>query len=222
MCCYGSSPILENVIFTANQAHYGGGLMSYGGAAPSLTGVTFRGNQSWDAGGGWHHEGGVVTVTDCTFYNNNCTGAAGGGGLYLRTEPSVLTGCTFAWNRAANGGNVRLRNGCSPTIENCIIAFSQNGEGLLADEGCEPVCSRVLIYGNDDGDDLAGTVSDTLVRDPRFCDVLAGDMTLCSNSWALPGNNPWVVQMGAYGSGCGDCETPVEETSWGALKALHR
>jgi len=80
------------------------------------------------------------------------------------------------------------------------------------------------VYGNHEGDDLSfGAVSDTLCRDPRFCGMLSGDLTLCSNSWALPDNNGWSVQMGAHGDGgCGERDSPVEETTWGRVKGLYR
>jgi hypothetical protein len=38
----------------------------------------------------------------------------------------------------------------------------------------------------------------------------------------LPGLNPWGELVGAYDAGCPPCDTPVESTSWGSVKALFR
>ena len=63
---------------------------------------------------------------------------------------------------------------------------------------------------------------DCLYEDPLFCDIASNDYSLCTNSPCLPEGNPWGVTIGAHGEGCPSCNTPVESTSWGAIKALYR
>jgi len=225
----GGTPILTDVNITSCQGDDGAGMLCYGGATPTLTRVRFAGNTAASTGGGCYisSPNGAVSISDCTFYNNTSVSAgAGGGGLYLRGGgvAMTVTGCTFAWNKGNLGSCIRLYDGASPTIEDCILSFGRVGPPLFRfDEDEAPVTSRCIVYGNEYGDDLLGTVSDTLLRDPRFCGMLSGDLTLCSNSWALPGNNAWGVQMGAHGDGgCGECDSPVEASSWGRIKALYR
>lgn len=153
---------------------------------------------------------------------NACT-AGNGGGLYLFDAAPIVTGTTFAKNRAYNGGCVTLASTSSPTIENSILSFSVNSNAIYRySENEVPTTTRCLIYGNDDGDDLVGVFSDILNEDPRFFGMLSGDLTLCSNSPCLPDNNAWTVLMGAYGEDCGECDTPVEAASWGRIKGLYR
>ena len=99
------------------------------------------------------------------------------------------------------------------------MAFGRIGPPMRITNNADVVTtSRCIVYGNEWSDDLEGTFFDILYEDPRFCDVLDGDLTLCTNSSALPGNNAWGVQMGAHGSACPDCDTPVEDVSWGSVE----
>jgi len=220
----GGSPTFIDVTISACDGFYGGGLLSVQSSTPTLTRVAFLGNTSYERGAGAFIEnvGGSFSITDCVFDNNNCTGHDGGG-LFLSNASPAVTGCTFVRNRGATAGHVMLNQDSDPLVENCIFAFTTSGPAVFRwNEEQSPTFTRCIVYGNDDGDDLVGTISDTLVRDPRFCDVLHGDVTLCSNSPCLPANNGWGVLLGAFGSGCGDCDTPVEDATWGRLKALYR
>lgn len=224
MACQGS-PTLVDIVFSGNRGRYGGGLYAFLGAGPTLTRVTFGENEASFKGGGFYYDGfytpGEITLTDCTFWGNDCPGSGGGGGLFLRRASPTLTGCTFAWNSVYYDGTSIHLSLASPTIENSILSFGWGGSAVYPPSEM-PTTTRCIVYGNENGDWLPGAVSDTLNRDPRFCGVLSGDLTLCENSWALPENNPWTVQMGAFGQGCGPCPTPVESSSWGRLKALYR
>jgi hypothetical protein len=109
--CYGGSPTLIDVVFSANRAYFGGALLTHHGSLPTLTNVRFEGNQSYRRGGAWYHEGSgsdQVTLTDCTFYNNVCTNNTGGGAMFISNTDAVITGTTFAWNRSPNAGAIRL------------------------------------------------------------------------------------------------------------------
>jgi hypothetical protein len=44
---------------------------------------------------------------------------------------------------------------------------------------------------------------------------------LAFNDCLVPSND-WSVQLGAHGQGCGSCDSPVEHTSWGSIKAMFR
>ncbi len=221
-----ANPVFRDVEFSGCTGDYGAGFMSFNEASPTLDRVRFLGNTALYRGGGAYIElpAGAVTFTDCTFYNNTVTnGAFGcGGGLALLTASPIITGTTFAWNSAIYGGCIGLMNSSSPTIENCILAFSQGGNALYPLSGTNiPVTTQSCIYGNADGDSLIGTHSNCSFDDPLFCDVLTGDMHLCGNSPCEPGFNPWGL-VGAYEVGCTDCLAPAELRSWTAIKALYR
>jgi hypothetical protein len=221
----GATPTLIDVTFTSCQSDVGAGMCALA-ATPSLTRVRFAGNMAVRRGGGLYCESapGMVEVTDCVFHNNSVINAGtGGGGLWLFSCPGTITGTTFTRNRANLGTCVRLSNGASATIENCILSFGRWGRALHRGGDGEPVTTtRCVVYGNEYDDVIVGTVTDTLLRDPRFCGMLGGDLTLCSNSPALPDHNPWTVLMGAHGEGCGDCNSPVEDATWGRIKELYR
>jgi hypothetical protein len=224
---YDGTPTLIDVDVTSCLAnHRGGGMMFYGGTTPTLTRVRCAGNVSSSSGGGCYlgSTDGTATFTDCVFYANQVVPVStGGGGLMVSTCSPVITGCTFARNKGSQGGCIRLSGGASPTIENSILCFSTAGPPIgRPTENEVPTTTRCIVYGNEWSDDLVGNFSDILYEDPRFCGMLSGDLTLCSNSAALPDNNPWTVLMGAHGEGCGDCETPVEDATWGRIKGLYR
>jgi hypothetical protein len=56
---------------------------------------------------------------------------------------------------------------------------------------------------------------------PGVC-LMSADYHLCANSPCLSDQNGCHVRTGAYDAGCGDCDSAVEHTSWGAIKALYR
>jgi len=224
-CYAGAAPEITDVTISSCQGTYGGGLFALDNCAPTLTRVSFISNTSYERGGGacFDNPNSRFAITDCLFYNNNCTGLDGGA-IHLRNASPMISGSTFVMNRGSNAGHIMATMDSDPTIENCILAFTQSGPPVFGwDEDQDVMVSQCIVYGNEGGDDCHGTVSDTLNCDPRFCGMLSSDFTLCSNSWALPGNNAWGVQIGAYGDGgCGECETPVEASSWGMIKAMYR
>jgi hypothetical protein len=112
-------------------------------------------------------------------------------------------------------------------IENTIIALSSEGEGFLCDtSGRELVLSCCDIYGNDGGD-WVGCIADqygvngNICEDPLFCGDQNPDepFTLRDDSPCAPAGNPECNLIGAWGVGC---DTPVEGTSWGPIKAMFR
>ena len=86
-----------------------------------------------------------------------------------------------------------------------------------------PSITHCFVYANAGGDSLCGDHHDNeFSEDPLLCDVAGNDATLCADSPCQPSGNDWDELVGAYGVGCGPCGSPVEETSWGTIKALFR
>jgi len=141
--------------------------------------------------------GAGVTITDCTFASN------GGSMNNVIAVDDVargdveLTRCILAFNDCP----VPIEcEGSLPTITACCFAETGNPGAM-----CEPHDPDQLVFA-----------------DPLFCDREGGDYTLCLNSPCLVPNNDWGVQIGAHYWGCDACDSPVETTSWGAIKVMYR
>ncbi len=92
-----------------------------------------------------------------------------------------------------------------------IIAW--NEDAFWAESGCTILWNN--IYGNGGGNSFSNCISE----DPLFCDFPNMDLRIMEESGCAPLNNPWHVLIGAMSIGC---SSPVEETTWGSIKALYR
>ena len=94
-------------------------------------------------------------------------------------------------------------------MENTVVAFSNEGEGLyLYDNPSYPSTMDVIccdVFGNAGGN-YGGTLEDqtgingNFSEDPLFCDLEAGDLTLASLSPCLPDNHPYGYMCGLIGA----------------------
>jgi hypothetical protein len=139
----------------------------------------------------------------------------------------ILTGCTFSGNGADYfGGGMYCESG-SPTLAECIIAFSTDGGAVYCGSGGAATLACCDVFGNAGGD-WFGCIADqygvngNFSEDPLFCGDLNPDepYTLHASSPCAPENNPECGLIGAWEVGCG--LTPVQATSWGAVKAMYR
>lgn len=159
----------------------------------------------------------------CTFTRNS---AELGGGIFGLTDGQgelSVRSCTLVLNHAEFGGGIcaagsSLSN--SLTVSETIIAFSTAGNAVHRLDYAPVITDLSLAYGNDGGDALYG--ARVLDEDPLFCDVFGGDYNLCENSPARADNNPWGFLMGSHRQYCDECDSPVREISWGAIKAMYR
>jgi hypothetical protein len=81
------------------------------------------------------------------------------------------------------------------------------------------------LYGNAGGDWVGGIAGQAgqngnLSRDPLFCGFEGDDFTLHSDSPCAPDSTPDCGLIGAWPVNCSS--TPVEQTTWGALKSMFR
>jgi len=169
------------------------------------------------------HLSGDITLTDCDISRNEATYDYAGGVCLV--GGTVLTNCTIVDNSALGSGGGVYGRYDSGTLSNCIIAYSEDGCGVAAEEaGTEPTLNCCDVYGNVEGnyDAVVGDqtrVNDNFSLDPEFCDLAAADYRLYDTSPCLAGASPCGSLVGAFDQGC---DSPVEETSWGALKAMFR
>ncbi len=250
--CQSSGGRMENCTLQGNTSALqgGGGAMCYL-STMRFAGSTFSGNiASSGQGGGLYAQESALTVTNCSFEENEA--GLSGGAISFWNLPSTVSNCVFVGNMAGTyAAGISCRqdadatisnctfalNSCpmhaagvscydaSPTIEKTIIAFSTEGSAVSCYSGTEtPSITNCCIFGNAGGDDLCGSFSGNISMLPLFCDVPGLDFSLCANSPCLPGaaENPCGELIGAYASGCPNCESPVQHTSWGRIKGIYR
>jgi len=202
--------------------------------------VTIRGFAITD---GRAQSGGAVYVRmanlfleQCYIHNctapNNPPGTGYGGGLSVSNGATAqVTSCTFAGNTAQGhlytpgfGTSIYTAGGASSVVERCLFmddVASYMSTGALHADG-EIFVDRCIFSGElGVGWNVSG--SDYLEVDPGVCG--AGTVfpyAPCSDSTCLPEKNRWNSFIGALQVNCGPCNSPVETTSWGAIKALYR
>jgi predicted outer membrane repeat protein len=212
----------------------------------SFTGCTFTGNgdASVVVGAGLHVAATNITVAECDFFDN--TAGQSGGAHFNYGSSGTVSGCTFAGNlgtwgacggiSCVSGSNITITNctfcdnqdyniwcaDASPTIEYSILAFGVPGGAVNCDLGTEtPHIHHCFACSNAGDDTLCGNFHDIVKSDPLFCDRLNKKFSLCANSPCLPGVT-WTSLVGAHGADCPACESAVEPSSWGAIKATYR
>jgi len=190
----------------------------------SLVGCSFASNTAGEGGGLYAADFASTSLTDCTFVLNTAEGSGGAAAFFEAPDPT-FSGCTIVENDASDGGAVYCRRPGGwwgdPTITNTIIAFNtgENPLHFYLSDGSS--CNDV--YGNEGGDPSWCGSGGNICEDPLFCLDENPDTpyTLQEDSPCAEGNNPECGQIGAWGVGC-EAATPVQATSWGAIKAMYR
>ena len=144
-----SNPMLTNVTFSGNSTDGDGGGMTNAGSNPPLDNVTFSGNSArW--GGGMSNVASSPTLTDVTFSSN--VGGLGGGGMSNTSGSNpTLTDVTFSGNDAGTEGGGGMRNSASnPMLTD--VTFSSNstlwaGGGMYNFES-SPTLENVIFADN--------------------------------------------------------------------------
>jgi parallel beta-helix repeat protein/predicted outer membrane repeat protein len=218
--CYpGGSIQITRCVFTGNSAHLGGAVVCFS-SSPTLTRCTFAGNSAFQGGGVWCYDS-SLQLDLCLLAENTATW---GGGFYCGNASPSLTRCTFVGNSAPDGGGLWCDLDATPHLEQTLIVFGPEGEGVGCDDSVlsiEVTCSD--IFGNAGGD-WVGCVSSGLGTDGNICE----DPLLCD-----PGNECYDLQdcspcadgygcgpVGAFGVGC-PCEggpSGVDATTWTRVK----
>jgi hypothetical protein len=123
----------------------------------------------------------------------------------------------------------------SAQITNCCI--THNGKEGISAYTTVPTVEYCNLYENDevapggDPQNYGGTLDDltgvdgNISAEPYYCDFsgAAGyEYSVCFDSEVL-GSGTGGSNIGAFGAGCSECvQSPVEETTWGGIKALYR
>jgi parallel beta-helix repeat protein len=162
-----SSPTLNNVTFSGNNAIIGGGLYE-ASSSPVLTNCTFSQNTASGTvllpigyaggdGGGMVNVYSSPTLTDCTFIGNTAYYYPGyfsgfGGGMGNNDSFPTLTNCTFIGNTAGyGGGGIYSHISSSPNLINCTFSgntASSSGGGMYNDSS-SPTLTNCIAWGGD-------------------------------------------------------------------------
>jgi hypothetical protein len=168
-----------------------------------------------------------VVLEGCELlWNQAVTGAGSGGGLAVFGEANV-TACTFMGNRAAvAGGGIFLGDGASGEIVLSIVAYGLMGGGIYGQAPTRDVTIACCDVFENTGGNYGGTITDqtgieaNFSGDPLFCNAPVGDLTVYNTSPCASANSPCGEEtIGANDVGC---DTAVEQSSWGEIKAIHR
>jgi predicted outer membrane repeat protein len=220
----GAVSFFESVGLTADCTFVDNTCGSRGGAVygriimMTFDGCTFSGNTSTAQGGGLaFKEGSYPDIVECTIHENS---AQMGGGVYSDASTGAMRATTIEGNSAVTGGGIYFQ-GDGGLIEETIIAFSAQGNAITV-SGPGPEITHCCVFGNAAGDSLGGHYHDNLFLDPLFCEAANDDYTLCADSPCAEPNNVWDLLIGAHDVGCPDCGDPVDDVSWGTIKAMFR
>ena len=241
---------ISDCMFENNSAEYGGCISSSDASGREPTGIThsvFRGNDASNEGSVISDVydnfsfGGLYSMDDCVFMENQMFVIAAqvqirsslfvhNLGECVRAQgSSTIENCTFAQTAASNGGVIHEASE-SLAIRNSIVAFSEGGIIPVTCTTKSVTVECCDFYGNGGGDwiDPKGSfciasqenANGNLSADPLFCDTKLGDFTIQENSPCAPAYSGACGLIGALGVGCKPIH--VEETTWGAIKALYR
>lgn len=242
----------EDCVVQRGRAHRGGAIYCRYTPSPSFTRCDFLDNTSSNEGGCAYLWSSSPTFDDCSFLRNYGGKGAIIRGHYssptlvdswfaynwsfgerdrghsidlYHTDigDARIENCTFcAWNLGGATCWLLFFEDCAPTVERCVVAYNTHGGAAGCSGTRAPTFRHCISYANSGGDELCGIQEDNLVVDPLFCNFWVDDLTVAADSPCLPANNPWGELIGRFEEGCTGDDTPVEPTTWGAIKAMYR
>jgi predicted outer membrane repeat protein len=216
---HASQARFSNCVFVGNTSAISGAVHLIFGQEYEFTGCRFTENSAGETGALMVFYC-RATISGCTFERNTASSMSGGAISSGKMSYTYLRSCTF-WGNGAPGGTLFLGE-LESKLDNCVVAFGTSGPALAANGRVTLSCCD--LYGNPGGDwigPLAGQLGahGNIAQDPLFCEAENGDFTIRADSPCAPffRPNPTCGLIGAWPVGC--AATPVETTSWGALKA---
>jgi hypothetical protein len=200
----GASAVVSDSRFAGEHAERGGGVFLGPGAYLAASFTSWFGCRADAIGGAVYAtcEGGAGSAcaegrfTHCDFLRNEAPEAAAGaadGASRLVLEASAVA------------GNL---SGFACADPRAVLSISCTAFGAIPDLPSPEACA---------------SASDTLVADPRLCDLAGGDTRRCANSPLLAPAICALPFYGAEGGGCAACgPTPALRSTWGSVKARYR
>ncbi|MEJ2719776.1 MAG: right-handed parallel beta-helix repeat-containing protein [bacterium] len=203
-CGYGASPRIERNVIRNCSAEAGGGIWGSQSSNPVVLNNLITGCSALRGGGVYFSR----CWSNLWFAFNTVTGnwaTQSGGAMFLRNAWPRISNNTICGNDAPSGAGIYLMEADShPVIENTIIAFNTQGEGVGCDPEAFPLFACCDIYGNAGGDAFCGEDGgDNFSADPQFCESTGnGGYWLWSTSPCAVDNSPCGMFVGAWPVGC--------------------
>ncbi|WP_256012251.1 T9SS type A sorting domain-containing protein [Desertivirga xinjiangensis] len=150
MLNFDSSPIIDHIIFSANNSGGGGGLNNTAGSSPLVSNTKFLRNTATNGGGIENSASSSPVLNNIVFLENT---ANSGGGIHNESNASpFITNTVFSGNAAVDGGGINNISGCSPIIINTVFSgniATKNGGALFNDFFCSPIITNSVLSGNE-------------------------------------------------------------------------
>jgi parallel beta-helix repeat protein len=206
--CQQSSPTIQSNTISGNCAYTGGGIYC-SESSPTIESNTISDNEAVLGGGIWCLSSSPAIQSN-TISDNEAWLC--GGICCLDSSPTIESN-TISDNTAESWGGGIYCQQSSPTICNCIIAFSGSGGGIRVASG-SPSVSYCDVYGNTGGNyvgmaDQTGS-NGNISEAPLFAG--SGDYHLRSKGGRLdPGSSSWVIDT--EHSACIDTGDPASDCS---------
>ncbi len=215
-----SSPTIDSCVFEACGSNLNGGAMYSDDSSSVIRDCVFASNSAAYRGGAVLSYDGGLRFNRCVFRSNTCSETYGGSAAYVNDSADVFMNCIFVANQYDAIG---LYFSPGALIKNCVFFGTQSGAAVenVTYSGDAEI-THCISYANSPSDSLPCYRHDNLYVDPLFCGVNVHDYTVCYDSQCLPDVNAWNELIGAFAAGCPACDTPVEDASWGSIKALYR
>jgi predicted outer membrane repeat protein len=220
---YSASPIIKNCIFKDCSASTGGAIsIRYLEAQPKILNCVFLNNYAGANGGAIYLlTQATLTAKNCVFAGNETAGY--GHAMHITGGTHVsFANCTFYGNTGVANTPGIVHSSTAGQYTNCVFSFGGDRDPISCGGSPQPTITHCISFGHTSSDSLCGNHYDNMFVDPLFCNVFDDNFELCSNSPSLAANNAWGELVGAYGQGCGDCDAPVENTAWSAIKSVFR
>jgi hypothetical protein len=213
--CLATDAVLEDVLFEECyiSSPFGGMgaalCLEYGPA--TLDRVQFIRNWSQGGYGVLYFNGSSLTLNEVVLWDNYVGSSMGGGVDCRYADVVTITNSTIVGNSVGTCA-IDLEDVDTATIERTIVAHDRVHPIHCGSGATPPTIVNSCFFSNGWGDSLCGDYHDNLFVAPLFCDLTAGDFALHDDSPCLPENNPWGVQIGAYGAG--GCGTGVDDSEF--------
>ncbi|MCK5051884.1 MAG: PKD domain-containing protein [Candidatus Cloacimonetes bacterium] len=217
-----SSPTLNNLIVTDNQAINAGGISFWDNANATLDRITVINNFSYNNSGGLHFSNSNPILTNVIIKNNFASSKSGAAG-FSSCSPTLVNTLIVDNTAMEKGGAIYLSSEACPVFENVTICNNNSSwSAIYCDTNSWPNLLNCILWNNspseillDNGGAISITYSDVrngwagignINEDPLFINPYIGNYHLQEISPCIDAGDPatpldpdgTIADMGAY------------------------